>query len=245
MGRNGMLGKQARTTVAALLASLPALGQVPAALLPSIAPSQLSGSVRDETGIGVEAFVTIQTQGLQQQGLTAADGTFQFANLKTGKYIVCAKATERNAKPLDEPFVDSCLWHDGSTLQVALLPGQNRTGVVVPLQHGSLLTVHVNDPAGQLAAPIGKIGGNDLSIQIKGASSLIQHVPITALAANSRDHAIAIPYGVPHQLIVHSSTFSLSDKNGLALATSQQPSLVAVRGGPPLSVVVNVGQRKP
>ena len=244
MGPNKVLLVNRRIVVAVLLA-LPALAQVPATSAPPITPSQLSGSVRDETGSGVEAFVTIQTQGLQQQGLTAPDGTFQFPNLKAGKYIVCAKATERNAKPTDEPYVDSCLWHDSSTLQLTLARGENHSGAVVPLQHGSLLTVHVNDPAEQLPAAAGRIGGNDLSIQIVGASSLIQHVPITALAANGRDHTIVIPYGVPHHLIVHSSTFSLNDASGLALTNSQQPTIVAVRGGPPPSVVVNVGPRKP
>src|SRR5258708_26658577 len=69
----------------------------------------IAGAVRDEAGADVEATVTITAQGLQQERLSAPDGTFRFPGLHGGKYIVCARPTGRNAKPQDEPYVDSCL----------------------------------------------------------------------------------------------------------------------------------------
>jgi hypothetical protein len=123
-----------------------------------------------------------------------------------------------------------------------LAPGQSRTGIIVPLQHGALLTVHVNDPGGQLPAQAGKIGGNELSVQIAAGSSLVQHVPIVASNSIGRDHAIVIPYGVAHRVIVNSTKFNLSDGTGSTITSSQQ--VVATRGGAPPSIVVNVGSRK-
>ena len=204
----------------------------------------IAGTVRDEAGVAVEAWVTIATKGLRQRALTASDGTFRFPNLKMGKYAICAQATGRNAKPQDEPFVDSCLWQDRTSLKVTLAPGQSQSGVMVPVKHGYAFRVRVNDVGGQLPASVGKIGGNSLSILMIGPSGLAQNVPIGNQDRSGRDHAIVIPYDTPHKLVIHSSTFVLKDGNGRDMDATSSSDVTVPRGASPPSVVVNVDRRR-
>jgi len=118
---------------------------IPVVITP-ISFASLSGTVRDESNLPVEATVTIFTQGLRREALTASSGIFLFPNLKTGKYAICAVPTA-TAATAQNPFVDSCLWQDRTSLQVPLAPGQNRQGVIVPVRHGYPLHIRVNDPA--------------------------------------------------------------------------------------------------
>ena len=216
--------------------------------VPSAAPAansaSVAGAVRDEAGTPVEAWVTIATKGLRQRALTAPDGTFQFRNLKMGKYSICAQPTGRNAKPQDDPFVDSCLWQDRTSLKVMLAAGQSRTGVAVPVTHGYAFRVRVNDPGGQLPASAGKLGGNSLSVFMFGPSGLAQPVPIGNQDRSGRDQTIVIPYDTACKLVIHSSTLLLKDANGKDLGATNSTDVRVPRGGPPASVTVSVGGRR-
>jgi len=205
----------------------------------------LAGTVRDEAGVPVEASVSIATQGLRQQAITAPDGAFQFSNLRTGTYVICARVTGRNARPQDEPFVDSCLWQDRTALKVSLAPGENRQGVNLPLKHGYLLKVRVNDPGRLLPPAVGKTAGNHLYITLAAPSSLGQHVPIIGEDSAGRDHGIVIPYDTPHKLVIHSSTFVVQDGNGRDINASAASDVRAERGAAPQTFVVNIIRRKP
>ncbi len=169
----------------------------------------IAGTVRDEAGVPIEALISIATQRLNRQVLTGPGGTFQFSNLKTGRYAICATATARNLKPQNEPFVDACQWQDRASLQVSLTPGQTRQGVTVTVKHGHSLKVRVNDSSRQLPKPVGQFGGNHLSIFVTGPSGLAQFVPLVNQDQNGRDHAIVIPYDTVHKLAIRSSTFVL------------------------------------
>jgi hypothetical protein len=143
---------------------------------PQGSTAAIAGVVHDENGLPVQAIVDIQTQFLGQRTQTTPDGTFQFSGLKYGKYTVCAHPPEAG-KPGGDPFVDSCLWHDSTSLVVTVAPGQKLTGVAVPLQHGYPLTIRVNDPAGQLPSPVGKIAGNAFSLHLVGPPELPKPSP--------------------------------------------------------------------
>jgi len=214
---------------------------------PTPAPfsASLSGAVRDESNIPVEATVTVFTQGLRRQALTASNGTFLFPNLKTGKYAICAVPTA-TAATAQNPFVDSCLWQDRTSLQVPLAPGQNRQGVIVPVRHGYPLHIRVNDPAALLPAPFGKLGGNHLAVHVIGPSGIAQPALISTGDPKGRDHVIVIAYDTPHKVLIHSSTFILKDATGRDLDPTVTFNVTASRTGPPPSVItVNVDRPGP
>jgi hypothetical protein len=165
-----------------------------AAATPGGSFGKIAGVVRDENGTAVESTVFIASNGSRLHATTAPDGSFEFSNLKTGKYTICARATGRNAKPQDDPFVDSCLWQDRNALKVILAPGQNQSGITVPLKHGYLLKIRINDPGGQIPLPVGKLAGNHLSLNVVAPSGLMQQVPILSQDASGREHGIVIPY---------------------------------------------------
>jgi hypothetical protein len=92
-----------------------------------------------------------------------------------------------------------------------------------------------------LPAPIGKVGRNALTIHIIGPSGLAQPVPITSQNATGRDHVLVVPYNTQLQLLIHSSSFALTDGNGNTLAPTTKTSFTVWQSGPPPSFVVNVG----
>jgi len=204
--------------------------------------ASLSGAVRDESNTPVPATVTIATQGLRQSALTAANGSFTFTNLKTGMYAICAVPTASSGAT---PFVDSCLWQDRNSLQVPLVPGQNKQGVVVPVRHGHPLKVRVNDPNASSPPPIGTTAANYLAIHVIGPSGLAQPVLIASQDAKGRDHTLVVPYDTPLKLLVHSSTFILKDASGNDLAETITTSFTAPQAGTPPSFVFNVDRPKP
>ncbi len=229
-----LIAAVARTAVT--LAVLQAV--IAAQTLSSPSPSaSLSGSVRDESNNPVQATVTIATQGLRQSQTTAANGSFAFSNLKTGMYFVCAVPPPTTN---GQRFVDSCLWQDSNSLQVPLVPGQVRQGIVVPLQHGYPLQVQVNDPAALLPAPIGATGANNLAIHVIGPSGLAQPMPIVSSKATGRSHLLVVPYNTVLQLLIHSSSFALKDANGNSLSPTTTTSFTVSQAGAPPSFVVNV-----
>jgi hypothetical protein len=233
---------RATTTIALVALAIAMRAQGPLAVTPSPSSASLSGSVRDESNNPVQTTVTIATQGLRQSAQTAADGSFTFSNLKTGMYFACAIPPPGTN---GQHFVNSCLWQDHNSVYVPLAPGQVSQGIVVPLQHGSPLNVQVNDPSALLPAPIGKIGGNALAIHIIGPSGLAHPVPIASQNATGRDHFLVVPYNTQLQLLIHSSSFALTDGNGNALAPTTKTSFTVSQGGPPPSFVVNVSSPQP
>jgi hypothetical protein len=212
--------------------------QGPLAITVAPTTASLSGSVRDESNNPVQTTVTIATQGLRQSQLTAADGSFSFSNLKTGMFFACAVPPPGTN---GQRYVDSCLWQDRNSVYVPLAPGQVRQGVVVPLQQGYPLDVHVNDPSALLPAPIGNIGGNDLAIHVIGPSGLAEPMPIASQNATGRDHILVVPYNTQLQLLIHSSSFALKDASGNVLAPTTKTTFTVSQSGPPPSFVVNVG----
>ena len=224
--------------VALVVGTIAIRAQGPLPVTTSPATASLSGTVLDESNSPVQTTVTIATQGLRQSQLTAADGSFSFSNLKTGMYFACAVPPPGTN---GQNFVNSCLWQDHNSVYVPLAPGQISQGVAVPLQHGYPLNVQVNDPAGLLPAPIGNTGANDLAIHVIGPSGLAQPVPIASQTATGRDQVLVVPYNTQLQLLIHSSSFALTDGNGNALAPTTKTSFTVSQSGQPPTFVVNVG----
>jgi hypothetical protein len=206
--------------------------------------ASVAGILRDEGGAPVQGLVTLSNAALQQRVTTRFDGTFEFASLPTGRYLLCARPAPFLARPNDEPFVDSCLWQDRSTPAVSLASGQALRNVTLQAQRGHLLKVRVNDPSRQLLLTRPNARANDLAIHVRGPSGLVQPMPIARQDPLGRDYTLVIPYA-PHTVVAHSAAFVLKDASARDLDQTRPIPVNVSRGAaPPPPIVVNIDRRR-
>ena len=171
---------------------------------------------------------------------TLPDGTFHITGLPAGNHLLCAEATID--RPKADPFVNSCQWMSAKDKPVALVAGKEVAGVVVPMQRGHRFVVRVNDPGKQLPQGVGKNTGTHLFVSIAGPDGLRKNIPVATVESGGRTHQIVIPFSVAHNLVVHSSTFILSDPQGSAFAPGRSSTIVATPTVRPPDFVVNLSK---
>ena len=200
----------------------------------------ISGIVREESGPAIPAVVLAVSGSVMRHTSSGPDGAFQFTQLPAGSYRLCAQVPQEKIRRGDDRFVDSCGLWESVPPPVTLAAGETRKGAVVTVARGYLLKIRVNDPGKLLPPPIGKNGGNALSLMIFGASGLPHNIPIVSQDAAGRDHAVVIPYGMPHKLSIQSSVLSLNDEIGRQIATTAPMDITLARGAALKTYVVNV-----
>ncbi len=236
-------GRIALLTLASLT---PLLGQTKAAPKPT---GSLSGIIRDESGKATAALVIVSTYGFEQRASSRSDGTFEFKTLRSGKYILCA-APANSLDSKDDPFVDSCLWQDENNPRITVGAGQSVSNIILPVDHGYLLKVRVNDPGRRLGNTNGNNGKSDTRddfvIHVKGPKGLAQSIPLTASDANGRDHTLVVPLNTPHTVSIFSRSYVAKDNNGRDVDQAQTLQSSAVsRGQKGSDIVLTVDRAKP
>ncbi len=121
---------------------LAALGTLSAQIAANTA--SIAGAAREQNGKPVPAIVTVSSGAFVQRAFASSDGSFRFAKLPRGSYFLCAQAP--SIGPREDPFLDTCALQSVSSHRVTVSPGQTRTGALVTLERGYLLTIRVNDP---------------------------------------------------------------------------------------------------
>ena len=222
---------------------------------------QTAGSISGRTvtsdGRPLRGFVILQLQPLAgshaqpappQRVFTSANGAFQFSSLAAGTYTLCTSPLPNQGRNRQEALVDGCEWRQLQT--VTLAAGQTVSTVTLTVSAGSLFQVHVNDPAGSLAATGQAPSANSpappdpqLVVMLKGQDRLLHHVPATARAVGNRDHSLVVPTGVAVSLIVRSQRFNVVDDAGHAL-TGELPVAAATSAvaSPPVNVTIRGGR---
>ena len=200
----------------------------------------ISGIVREESGPAIPAVVLAVSGSVMRHTSSGPDGAFQFTQLPAGSYRLCAQVPQERIRRGDDRFVDSCALWESAPPPIALAAGETRKGAVVTVARGYLFKIRVNDPGKLLPPPIGKIGGNALSLMIFDASGLPHNIPIVSQDAGGRDHAVVIPYGIPHKLEIHSTVLGLNDQIGRQIATTAPMDVTVARGATLKTYVVNV-----
>jgi hypothetical protein len=213
------------------------------ASLPGTAAT-ISGTVTIPGGHGVRASLTIhdlstpRTAGqkpFDHQFASKADGTFSLSGVPAGTYRICVDAPQANV-------LDPCLW--SATQQTwTVSASQAVTGVVIEVQTGAMLRVHVNDPQAALPQPQGGIHGNALTIAVE--TDRKQHLNLRQLPAASAvasasgfDDYLIVPYDETVTLVTQSASVALSDQNGNALQGNAQTIAVHIPSGGSLATVV-------
>ena len=85
---------------------------------------------------------------------TASDGSFAAGNIPADTYTVCA------GPPAGYQLLPSCDWPaPGSTASVKLADNEDRTGIQIILQSGSLVVITVRDPQNAIVTATTNLGG--------------------------------------------------------------------------------------
>jgi hypothetical protein len=212
-----------RISLIALLICYSAYGQSTGAV------GGLSGSVNDLQGNPLpdavvdyqRLYQTVVLSGGQlvpapgetvMAGKVTADnnGAFSVTGLPVGKYLLCA--TVPNA-----PYLDPCSWGQAIPVTINSAAVSQQT---ISLTRGVFLKVRINDPMGLLPQSVDGAFGAGLSIGAifgNGAWLNTQNINVDT---SGRDYQMPIPAGMPLNLWLHSSRFSLVDSGGSTIAAS-------------------------
>jgi hypothetical protein len=170
--------------------------------------------------------------------VSGADGSFQFGQLATGTYRVCAQAP-------GTAWLNPCEWGP-QPAALSLASGQPSANVAIVVNKGAVVPIRLSDPSGFLSQHEGTVPAAQLLIGVSNDASFFLTAPIISTDATGRNLQIVIPFGVTVNLSVSSSFFQLSNSSGIALPKTsasipitvqpgQQPSLLTlvVTGGQP------------
>ena len=106
--------------------------------------------------------------------------------------------------------------------------GQALKGQKITMAAGTLLKVHINDPAGLVLANDGKTAGAGMIISVGGTANVPMPLFVDATTATGRDHSVAVPLNTPLKVLAFSNFYKLADANGNAFTgTYQIPVTIA------------------
>jgi hypothetical protein len=159
--------------------------------------------------------------------VSASDGSYTLSKVPAGEYVVCA----RNAAVA---ALNPCPWGGAPLVQIAT-GHLNMTGEAIHMAAGTTLQVHLDDPAGLLAANAAKPGAS----LILGLAT--QHgfmpLPITASTGSSRDYKLLVPFNTTHNVMISTRYFKLSDATGAPFSAASQTIPVTIPSGTQASVI--------
>ena len=162
------------------------------------------------------------------KALTTADGLFTLSQVPLGDYVLCA----RN---IGVAALNPCGW--GTAPRIQVTNGRPAmTGQEVRMAAGVTLQVHLDDPAGHLAAHEGKTPGASLIMGVATTHGF-HPLPITASSGNSRDYKLLVPFDVTHNVSVSTRYYKINDETGAALNAAGQAIPVRFASGAPPKVV--------
>ena len=236
-----LLSNLLRLAVAGSVAGLSCTAQAPS----SPSSGSMTGRAVDEKGKPVQGTVLALVIGQTLRAQTSSNGSFTFANLRKGTYILCFRPSVPNSKSDSQLLVDTCAWQDNTSQLIRLAPGQEASDVIVRTVHGYALDVRINDSSHKLSPSLGgKFAPNDLSIVIAAPSGQPRHLPIVSEDESGRSHQIIIPYGVQHKLYLQSSKFDLLHSDGKKVDPSMPINVNVPSDASAPRFVVSIGDPK-
>jgi len=175
----------------------------------------ISGNVVDSSNHAVaSAIVTISEEpastsapaamhGASTQ--TATDGTFSFASLQAGTYLLCAQVPHGT-------LIDPCQWT--TTLpHISVATSTSTSSITLTMRSGYRLPIRVDDAQGLLSANEGKTAGAHLLIGVNGRYHFDTAV-IDSTDSAGRNVSVLVPFDTSFSVSVQSRFFKLQDATG-------------------------------
>ena len=152
--------------------------------------------------------------------ISEADGSFKISEIPPGDYVLCAG----NATLA---ILNLCGW--GGAILFKMTSGLHVSGQSIHLAGGAVLQVHLDDPAGLLAANAHKPEAG-LIIGLAGPHGFVP-LPAIGSTVTSRDYKMLVPFNTTLNLIVSTRYFRLTDAKGVAISVGATPISVNIPTG--------------
>jgi len=162
--------------------------------------------------------------------LTGADGSFAMKGVPAGEYLLCA---EKASAALLNP----CQW--SATPNTVTVAAGADASVALTAQTGVAMTIRVNDPNGLLAS---NPSLDDILINARTTSGLHVLAVLESKESYGKTMTVLVPQDAPINLMVYSSTLSLTDDQGDSFTTPNAAVTVSAPAGataPPIGATAN------
>ncbi len=210
-------------------------------LAPAVMGATISGSVFDTSNRPVaSAIVTISEEPASVSTpaamhgasmTTAADGTFSFANLNAGTYLLCAQVPHGT-------LIDPCQW-TAALPHVTVTSPTSISSITLTMRSGYRLPIRVDDAQGLLSANEGKTAGAHLLIGVNGGYHFETAV-IDSTDSAGRNVSILVPFDTSFSVSVQSRFFKLQDATGNAINKGAAFPVTVSSAAPSASLNVKV-----
>lgn len=162
---------------------------------------------------------------------TASDGTFSFANLNTGTYLLCAQVPHG-------ALIDPCQWT--TTLPHATVASSTSTSsITLTMRSGYRLPIRVDDAQGLLNANEGKTAGAHLLIGVNGGYHF-DTAAIDSTDSAGRNVSVLVPFDTSFSVSVQSRFFKLQDATGNSINKGATFPVTVSSAAPSASLNVKV-----
>ena len=179
----------------------------------------ITGKVVDTASRPVTAFVTISqlpTSLSAKPGSmfasaiqAAADGTFSFADLPPGAYMLCAQVPKGT-------LINPCQWTTAPPPHLTLSAAASTASITLTMRPGYRIPIRIDDPHGMLNAHEGKTPGAHLLVGVHGGYRF-EAADIDSTDSSGRNLSVLVPFDAPVAVSFQGGFFKLQDSAGNAV----------------------------
>ena len=188
-------------------------------------PSAL-GRILDDDGKPVSnpvIFLLPQQGGpaTPQKPDSRADGSWSATGLSDGVYHVCVHMPEKG-------YINACQWLKSPptvTVKNGLLP----VNVDIPVQTGVKVSLHVNDPGGNLQPKGPVVHPPFLLIGVWSEKGLFQPMTLTAASITGMDYSVTVPYESNLKVTANGTAMGLALEKGASVDASKAGASTPLR----------------
>jgi hypothetical protein len=154
---------------------------------------------------------------------SGSGGSFAFAGLPAGMYILCAAVPQSS-------YLPTCDW--SRTISFSLSTGEIHGSQQIRVARGATLCIRVNDPIAALS-PADTIASTRIAVGIGTPSGAFYNTPIVAKDGSGRDHSLVVPFDTPLFVWCSSRMLQVSDESGRPIGKLGSPTYFSIPSSTP------------
>lgn len=165
-----------------------------------------------QMGYDYRRVLVYQEPPFNAAAVSGPTGDFTIANLKPGRYSLCASGVERN-------HLDSCQWMQ-PPVAVEVSGGRTTSGAVVNIRSGVAVNFTVEDPGARLQT------GRRLRIGVLTGGNAYYQAIASRISATQLSYLVAVPRGVPLRLFLDADVDVQNDAAQLVPNRTPGPAIL-------------------
>jgi hypothetical protein len=214
---------------------------------PELLSSTISGTVRGVNSAPIApAIVTLHQRPpysparlLQTEwvAVTKPDGSFKFEGLRRGTYRLCAQSP-------GTVWLNPCEWGPQSP-DIVLSDTERDAHVPMVLKQGAVVSIRLEDPAQLSSSSDALSRGGRVLLGVANDARVFRPATRVSKDGTGENYEVVVPFSATVTIVVHSSSFELSDSAGVRLPQGSARIPLNVEEGKPIPRVrLNIiGQR--